>query len=343
MDRESLYKEDIKILYSAEQNLTIPVIKSGNFQNIPGEKYFQLDKWIKENTISIFSHFTNDIPIKFQKIRPQVHFVHAMGDISLLSRPILGIVGPRKNTPYADQVLQKLFEKVQQYNLVTISGLARGVDALCHKYSIQNNIPTIAVLGGGLKRYVESRSRAQIESIISNGGLVLSEFKLDLEPNKYTFPQRNRLIAGLSDVMFLPEANEKSGSLITANYALQYQIPICVAPNTLFQDTSKGTNNLLIQGKAKSVDLSFSFLETYFSSCHKREVVSGKTNISQIQTLSDNEQKIYQCIVENTCCDVNIIANYTQLDTSQVLDGILLLELNNLIYENTPNTYKICC
>ncbi len=333
--------DSIKILYSAEQNLTIPMIKSGEFQDISWEKYHYLSKRIQENKIHCFSSFTNDIPKKFQTIRPKPHFIYAIGNISLLARPILWIVWPRKHTPYAEQILQSLFERAKQYNIVTISWLARGVDALCHKYSIQNTIPTIAVLGWGLKRYTESRNRAQIQAIVDNWWLVLSEFKLDLEPNKYTFPQRNRLIAGLSDVLFLPEANEKSGSLITAKYANQYQKPMYVAPNSLFQDTSKGTNSLLMYGKAKSIDWKYSFLDKFFSS-HDNEVSCQKGNNPQIHELLGKELLVYQCISKHLECDVNILANYTQLDVTEVLDTVLLLELKNLIYENTPNIYKIC-
>lgn len=138
--------DNIKIQYSAEQSLTIPMIKSGEkIQNV-GKKYKELKSWIEKKNLSLFSSFTHDLPEKFHTIRPTTHFIYAIGDINLLSRPMLGIVGPRKNSPYAEQIVASLLETAKSYDVVTISGMARGVDTLCHKYSIQNGIPTIAVL-----------------------------------------------------------------------------------------------------------------------------------------------------------------------------------------------------
>jgi DNA processing protein len=111
-------------------------------------------------------------------------------------------------SPYAGQVMKALFQQFQNINLVTVSGLARGVDQECHQLSLQHNIPTIAILGGGIKRYLQSSAKNLITSIVEKGGLILSEFKLDFKPTKRSFPQRNRIIAGLSDLLFLPEARE---------------------------------------------------------------------------------------------------------------------------------------
>jgi DNA processing protein len=154
-------------------------------------------------------------------------------------------------SPYADKVMESLFEQARTVNLITVSGLARGVDQKCHQLSLQGGIPTIAILGGGLRRYLKSSAKKLIEQIVEGGGLVLSEFKLDFKPTNRSFPQRNRLIAGLSDVLFLPEAREGSGSLITANFALQMKKEIFVAPNQLFSANGGGSNQLVSEGKVK--------------------------------------------------------------------------------------------
>jgi DNA processing protein len=111
---------------------------------------------------------------------------------------------------------------------------------MTHEMSMKAGIPTIAILGGGLKRFLESKSREIIQKIIDHGGLVISEFKLNKEPERYTFPQRNRIVAGLADMIFLPEAGEKSGSLITVDFARQMHKDVYGAPNTIFSPLSKG-------------------------------------------------------------------------------------------------------
>ena len=148
-------------------------------------------------------------------------------------------------SPYADKVMEALFQQAQHLNFVTVSGLARGVDQKCHLLSLQYKLPTIAILGGGMRRYLRSSAKKLIETIVENNGLVLSEFKLDFKPTKRSFPQRNRIIAGISDVLFLPEAREGSGSLITANFALEMKKEIFVAPNQLFSSNGLGSNQLI--------------------------------------------------------------------------------------------------
>jgi DNA processing protein len=153
-------------------------------------------------------------------------------------------------SPYAEKILEAFFQETNQLPFTTVSGLARGVDHKCHQLSMQYHIPTIAVLGGGLRRYLKSNAKKLISDIVETGGLVLSEFKLDFQPTTRSFPQRNRLIATLSDVLFLPEAREGSGSLITANFALQMKKDLFIAPNQLFAPNGKGSNQLLSTGKA---------------------------------------------------------------------------------------------
>jgi DNA processing protein len=111
---------------------------------------------------------------------------------------------------YAQEVLEKLFSHLAQYRIATVSGMATGVDSLCHKLSIRHQIPTVAVLGGGLGYFLKSNKRAKLDAIVGAGGLVLSEYHWDQSPTVWTYPHRNRLIAILSDVLFVPEAGEKS-------------------------------------------------------------------------------------------------------------------------------------
>jgi len=151
-----------------------------------------------------------DFHYRFQLIKPKLKQISYLGDISLLSRKILGVVGPRKQTDYGIQVLHKLFQEAGRHELVTVSGMADGIDQLCHHLSMQHGIPTIAVLGGGIQHYLDHPARHMIHQIIENGGLVLSEYPAGMKPEKYTFPARNRIIAGLADVLFVPEAGKKS-------------------------------------------------------------------------------------------------------------------------------------
>lgn len=204
------------------------------------KKYEHIVQWCQKEYI--FAHHSDetDYHFKLRQIYSAPYIIYGKGNIELLNRDILAVVGPRNISPYGKQVVEHLMDRAQHYNLVTISGLAHGVDMLCHTLSIDYKIPTIAVLGWWLARAMKSKQREMIAHIIEHGGLVLSEFKLGMEPTTYTFPQRNRIVAGLSDMIFVPEAAKKSGSLITVDFAGQMHKDVYGAPWSIFSPTSQG-------------------------------------------------------------------------------------------------------
>ena len=218
-----------------------------SFEEEEKEKAEILQKWMEKFQVKALFEGMTDYPEKLLQVKNTPYIVYAMGDVSLLQKKILGIVGPREMSEYAEQLLEAFFQQGKEFDLVTVSGMARGVDQKCHQLSLKYGVPTIAVLGGGLKYYFEdcrglkrfSEDSRKIQKIIEGGGLVLSEFKLDFVPTKWSFPQRNRLIAGLSDCLFLPEAREGSGSLITVDFVLQMKKEVWVAPNQLFAFNGK--------------------------------------------------------------------------------------------------------
>ncbi len=129
--------------------------------------------------------------------------------------------------------------------------MAEGVDQLCHELSIANGIPTIAVLGAGIGHLSRSRRRAVMDSITDSGGLVLSEFPLGFKATHYSYPQRNRLVAGLAKAIFLPEAREKSGSLITVDFANVMGVPVYGACGQ--GESSRGLSLEMQKGRVRPI------------------------------------------------------------------------------------------
>jgi DNA protecting protein DprA len=162
------------------------------------------------------------------------------GDQSLLSLPRLGVVGPRKMSAYGKRVVDYVVQSAQKFSCCIVSWGAPWVDRYVHDQAMRTGIPVIVVLGWGIAAYHLSSSRAFLEQVVRSGWLILSEFQLREEPKKYTFPLRNRIIAGLSDVLFVPEAWEKSWSLITVDYAIDAWVPVYTATHDIFSHTSRG-------------------------------------------------------------------------------------------------------
>lgn len=163
---------------------------------------------------------------------------------------ILTIVGSRKHTEYGKSAVQKLVSSLANENVIIVSGLAHGIDSVAHISALKNNLKTFAVLGNGLDHKV-IYPNAHIHlagEIVEKGGLLISELSPLTRAAQWTFPARNRIVAAISDAVIIGEAEEKSGTLITARLALELGRDIGAIPGDIFSPTSSGTNALIHDG-----------------------------------------------------------------------------------------------
>ncbi|MEY8737404.1 DNA-processing protein DprA [Lactobacillus sp. AN1001] len=224
----------------------------------------QLAQKIRQNLK--VSHFLTILdkryPLQLQEIYSPPVVLFYQGDIELLdSKKLLGVVGARQCSSYALQALTQLLPDVIQQQLVLVSGLAKGVDGLTHQLALKHHGKTIAVIGNGLDISYPSCNRA-LQTQIAHAGLLLSEYPLESRPLKYHFPLRNRIIAGLCQTVLVVEARHHSGSLITANLALQENRNVLALPGRINDINSTGCNELIAAG-AKPVLNSNDILEEF--------------------------------------------------------------------------------
>lgn len=224
----------------------------------------QLSQKIKQNLK--VSHFLTILdkryPSQLQEIYSPPVVLFYQGDLELLdSKKLLGVVGARQCSSYALQALTQLLPNVIQQKLILVSGLAKGVDGLSHQLALKHHGKTIAVIGNGLDISYPSCNRA-LQTQIAHAGLLLSEYPLESRPLKYHFPLRNRIIAGLCQTVLVVEARHHSGSLITANLALQENRNVLALPGRINDIYSTGCNELIAAG-AKPVLNSNDILEEF--------------------------------------------------------------------------------
>lgn len=162
----------------------------------------------------------------------------------------LAIVGSRNYTSYGKDICEKLIKGLKGYPIVIVSGLALGIDSIAHKMALNVGLKTIAFPGSGLsdKAIYPKTNIFLAQEIIENDGCLISEFEPDFISTLYSFPQRNRLMAGMSKAVLIIEAEEKSGTLITARLALDYNKDVLAVPGSAFSSNSIGTNWLIKQG-----------------------------------------------------------------------------------------------
>ncbi len=164
------------------------------------------------------------------------------------SRPRLAIVGSRKATPYGRAVTTRLAQELASQGIVIISGLALGIDSIAHQAALDVGGITVAVLACGLDRVYPASHTNLAKQLLDRGGAIISEYPEGTEPLGHQFIARNRLIAGLSDGVLITEAAEKSGSLHTANFALEQGKTVLAVPGNITSPTSTGANNLIKAG-----------------------------------------------------------------------------------------------
>ncbi len=162
----------------------------------------------------------------------------------------LAVVGSRRATTYGKDIVRKLISGLRGYPIAIVSGLAVGIDSMSHEAALQAGLFAVAFPGSGLSEeaFFPKTSLRLAQRILDAGGCLISEFEPDLKAAYYTFPMRNRLVAGLSKAALIIEAQEKSGTLITARMALDYNREVLAVPGNINSDFSKGTNKLIRQG-----------------------------------------------------------------------------------------------
>ena len=191
-----------------------------------------------------------EFPPLLREISDPPKQLHLRGAMPSTDYKWLAVVGSRAMTTYGKQAVRHLIEGLRGYPIVVVSGLAYGVDAEAHKAALAAGLTTVAVPGSGLD-WNALYPRANVglaREILKAGGALISEFKPEQKATDYTFPQRNRIMAGLSHATLVVEAKEKSGSLITAKLVTEYNRELLVVPGSIFSAESKGTHQFLRLG-----------------------------------------------------------------------------------------------
>ena len=178
---------------------------------------------------------------------PRWLYLRGSGEPELLGRRAVGVVGARSCSPYGAQVARMLGRELAAAGLVVVSGLARGIDGEAHRGALESGGPTVGVLGCGIDRDYPA-ANASLSRRMEDGGLVVSEYEAGVEPAPWRFPARNRIIAGLCEALVVVEARERSGALITADFALEEGREVFAVPGEITSALSVGSNALLRLG-----------------------------------------------------------------------------------------------
>ncbi|SCY14759.1 DNA-processing protein DprA [Alkaliphilus peptidifermentans] len=290
---------------------------------------------ITEKDIRAVTIYDHEYPDKLKCIYDPPYVIYIKGRL-ILDNPKIAIVGARKASTYGRWAAFHFARELALWGVGTVSGMALGVDTEAHKGSLAEKMNTIAVLGCGVDLcYPASNSQLMLE-ILNNNGCILSEYPPGTPPMKHHFPARNRIISGLSDGVFIVEAAEKSGAIITVDFALEQGKEVFALPGNINNSQSKGTNSLIKDGAkiVLEVDDLLDELKKDYSLLNRKENI--RVNVS----LSDKEAKIYN-IIKKEPIHIDLIVHSSGMKISELNPILTVLELKGFICQLRGKTFTV--
>lgn len=310
-------------------------IEFGNSYQKYKEKYdifcFEtLEKYFEKHKIKYLTIESDNYPQKLMGLDQPPFILYYKGDLSLINTKCIAIVGTRKPTFYGKDVTEKFAKVLSKENFTIVSGLSTGVDKIAHETALKNNGKTIAVLGNGFSKLYPAIN-INLANEIAEKGLLITEYYPNFQARVYSFPARNRIIAGLSNGVLITEAGKKSGSLYTKDFALELGIDVFSVPGNINNPMSEGSNNIIKFGHAECVTCVEDILQHYG--------INGTQNKTKIQ-LNFDEQKIYDCLIEGEK-NFDEIQNYTNLSVQTLNSYLTTMQIRGIIKKLLGNYYSI--
>lgn len=255
-------------------------------------------------------------------------------DGSLPQGPTVAIVGSRKASPTGRGVARELGRALGERGVCVVSGLALGVDAASHEGALEGGGPTVGVLGCGID-VVYPRSNRRLFGRVRESGAIVSEYYLGESPLAWRFPARNRIIAGLADVLVVAEAAEKSGALITARHALDAGRDVWAAPGPPGVSECRGSNRLLADGAGVLWDVP-EFVEAFSPEPDRRSKASTSSPVPE--ELPEDEARALSGVgFEPT--PVDVVAGRSGLEVKELLSALALLELKGYVARDAAGAF----
>ena len=262
--------------------------------------------------------------------------LYARGRMPIDTSRTIAVVGTRRGTRYGKLVAGRLASRLAMKGIIVVSGLAAGIDTAAHQGTLDVGGQTVAVLGCGIDYPYPKRNQPLAAQIASGHGTILSEYPLGMKPAKWTFPQRNRILSGLSRGVIVVQAPERSGSLITARLALEQGREVFSVPGNITSLTSAGTNRLIRQG-AKLIETIDDVLAEFPDLQRERDQQPARDEAAA-GALAERERVVYELIGLEPVHVDDIIAR-ADLSPTEASHTLLLLQLEGLIEEAEGGRY----
>ena len=292
------------------------------------EKIIHENENNKKETIIIIDQNSKYYPKQLRDIHRPPKQLYCIGNIDLLTKKLVAVVGSRKVSTYGRWVAETLSRHLSVHDAVVVSGLAEGVDTYAHVGALEGGGNTIAVLGTGIDKCYPMDNR-WLKNKIKKEGLVVSEFPPGYPTQRYNFPMRNRIIAGLCQWLFVAEAGLDSGSLITANFSNDYGREVYAVPGNINSQYNLGSNKLLCEGA----------MPVYSISDAVQIVTKKEIEKTEISDLGSDERRIYNFLYNGSEKSIDEISRALDVPIGQVNALVTILEIKGYVYNSLGKVF----
>ena len=275
----------------------------------------------------------SNFPDRLRKLSGMPKKLYYIGNLPDPKKPAAAVVGARMCSPYGRCQAFKYARTMASYGVQIISGMARGIDAEGHKGALDTDTPTFAVLGSGVDVCYPNSNRWLYQRILEKGGGIISELPPGSPPVNWAFPARNRIISGLSDLVLVVEARKRSGSLITADLALEQGKEVFSLPGRRIDPLSEGCNRLIAQG-AGIVTKPEDVLDFFHIKCKN----SCKKTIKSVNALAKSEKMVYSCL-DSQPKHLEAVMKSCGVTAGECMTALLNLEMQGLILQPMNQYY----
>lgn len=332
---ESVFKASEKKLNTVENIGEVKAASIKAFSNF--EKAEEEIKFIEKYKIQPIFIKDEKYPKRLLNCYDAPIILYYRGNADLNHEKIISIIGTRSNTDYGKQITEKLIADLAEENVMIISGLAFGIDAIAHKAALQNNLPTIGVLAHGLDTIYPHQHKSMAKDMLQCGGL-LTEFMQETKPDKHNFPKRNRIVAGMADATIVVETAVKGGSMITAELAHNYNRDVFAFPGKITDSKSAGSNYLI---KHKHATLLTDAAQLLEKMGWKKGKAKAKVQQELFVDLTQDEKIIVGILKNKESVHVDELFIKSGLSSSAIAASMLNLELQNIILSLPGKMYKL--
>lgn len=265
--------------------------------------------------------------------------IYVLGNADLNAERTVSVVGTRHATPQGRENTNELVKQLTAYNTSIISGLAYGIDTASHVAALDNDLPTVAVLGHGLDRIYPQQNRPLASRIVHNGGALVTEYPSGTAINPRLFPARNRVIAALGDATVVMEASAKGGALITATIASSYHRDVFAVPGRLTDTYSVGTNNLIATNRACMLRTADDVaLQLGWPVAGHQMTIADEPQ----QKLTPDEERVVELLRKNLTLTLDEIVVRTNMPMPKVASLLFNLEMNKIVRVLPGRMYELC-